>query len=159
MTHLYEKHFTFFEEAKKAFKNNERFETYQDMGMMALRTGQHRDCMVVYEIDKEVAVLHHCLEPAERLVRASKNNEMKEEYDRLLDERNDTIIEQQTAIQNQRAALENIEYELSKLNKLFDNYSYDVRYNRTMKLNIENSIDYMRDKLIKDVLESVTHVK
>lgn len=56
MTQIYREHIDFMEEAKQAFENNERLETYRNDNdtLIALRHGMDRDCIQIYKLGEEV---------------------------------------------------------------------------------------------------------
>lgn len=57
MIHVTPEHLNFVEEAGKAFEQNARFETYinEEETLIALRYGEDRDCIVVYELGEGIA--------------------------------------------------------------------------------------------------------
>lgn len=61
---LKKEHLEFFEEAKEAFNDRPRLETYrnEDETFIALRYGMDRDSMLVFSLDTKVAFLHNVLD-------------------------------------------------------------------------------------------------
>lgn len=70
MTDLHKADLEFFEEAKRGFESNPRLETYrnEDKTFIALRYGEDRDCIQVYQLGEEIAFIHQYMQPAPPLV-------------------------------------------------------------------------------------------
>ncbi|MEK4403483.1 hypothetical protein MKZ26_03430 [Sporosarcina sp. FSL K6-6792] len=63
---IHQNEFDFLEEAKKAFENNAQFETHRnaDDDLIALRCGPDRDCINIYQLDREVLFAHNVMKKA-----------------------------------------------------------------------------------------------
>ncbi len=75
MTDIHTFHLEFLEEAKAAFNENSRLETYRNENdsMIALRYGPKRDCIWIYELGSEVAFFHNVANPTTELVIKNEN--------------------------------------------------------------------------------------
>lgn len=76
MIQITNEHLTFVKDAKEAFENNNLLETYRDYNDMfiALRTGEDRDCIMIFRLDGYVAnfVQQMAPTPLERLDRKTQ---------------------------------------------------------------------------------------
>lgn len=68
--HVNQNEFDFFEEAKKAFENDARLETYRNANedLIALRCGPDRDCINIYQLGSEVLFGHNVMKKSPELV-------------------------------------------------------------------------------------------
>ncbi|KQL37155.1 hypothetical protein [Psychrobacillus sp. FJAT-21963] len=66
---IYQEDLDFLEEAKQAFNNNSRLETYRNKGntYIALRYGMDRDCILIYKLGDEVMFAHNIMNKAPEL--------------------------------------------------------------------------------------------
>lgn len=69
MTQIYREHLDFMEEAKKAFEENLRLETYrnEEETLIALRYGIDRDCIQIYKLGEEVGFFANMMSVAPEL--------------------------------------------------------------------------------------------
>ena len=67
---IYPHHLDFMEEAKKAFEQHSRLETYRDEHntLIALRYGADRNCMQIYELGGHVGFFAEVMEKAPDLI-------------------------------------------------------------------------------------------
>ncbi len=70
MIEIFTHHLEFLEEAKAAFNENPRFETYRNEhdSLIALRYGRDRDSILVFELGMKVAFFHNVADKAPNLV-------------------------------------------------------------------------------------------
>lgn len=75
MAQIYKEHLEFMEEAKKAFEENERLETYRNENevLIALRYGMDRDCIQVYELGEEIGFFANIMKKAPKLYVGDSN--------------------------------------------------------------------------------------
>lgn len=69
MTMIYREHLDFMEEAKQAFENNQRLDTYRNDGdtLIALRYGMDRDCIRIYKLGEEIGFFANIMSKAPEL--------------------------------------------------------------------------------------------
>ena len=66
MVQIRDEHLAFMHEARKAFSDNNTWETYMnedDFELIALRVGMDRDCILIYELGNEIANFVQQMEP------------------------------------------------------------------------------------------------
>ncbi|MEK4712277.1 hypothetical protein [Sporosarcina sp. FSL K6-5500] len=70
MTGIYQQDLDFLEEAKRAFSENHRLETYRNMEdtHIALRYGMDRDCISIYKLGEQVMFANNIMDAAPELV-------------------------------------------------------------------------------------------
>jgi hypothetical protein len=70
MVNIYQEDLDFLEEAKNAFQENSRLETYRDKGdiRIALRYGPDRDCINIFKLDGQVLFAHNIMDKTPQLV-------------------------------------------------------------------------------------------
>lgn len=71
------KHLAFLEEAKAAFEENVRLETYRnkDEEFIALRYGADRDCIQIFELGEEVGFFVQMMDKAPDLILSTESND------------------------------------------------------------------------------------
>lgn len=85
MIQIYREHLDFMEEARKAFDENSRLETYrnEDETLIALRYGMDRDCMQIYKLGDEVGFFANMMSVAPRLYTEEQIQKIKNSNDDL----------------------------------------------------------------------------
>lgn len=75
MTQIYREHLDFLEEARIAFQENARWETYTNAeeNLIALRYGMDRDCIQIHRLGEEVGFFANIMSKAPRLYVGDKN--------------------------------------------------------------------------------------
>lgn len=80
---LYQEDLDFYQEAKEAFENNQRLETYtnNEEEYIALRYGADRDCIKLYKLDGEVAFFNNVMENGRKVGFTDEIDELKLKLD------------------------------------------------------------------------------